>query len=224
MYTNPTDYFMGLMKDDLAASGLADAWRKASAADVAVQAPPPVAPISCRKVADDPSLHAAGEFYEADEAFQSAHSVLQVRGARFSLCSSWYSRLQVLGFSCMEQWLVLACLWYPASASAERHQALGQAAQLRRVCAQVDPQFQTVELYGPSDPETGAKSAMDSQTPNGGSAEGPAKAARAGGSGHVKRSAGTNMIAVFAFGVTGAWGASKVVVSRVHFCDLGGGD
>lgn len=79
MYTNPTDYFMGLMKDDIAASGLADAWRKASAADVAVQAPPPVTPISCRKVADDPSLHAAGEFYEADEAYQSAHSVLQVR-------------------------------------------------------------------------------------------------------------------------------------------------
>ena len=79
MYTNPTDYFMGLMKDDVAASGLADAWRRASAADVAVKAPPPVLPISCRKVADDPSLHAAGEFYEADEAGQSAHSVLQVR-------------------------------------------------------------------------------------------------------------------------------------------------
>ena len=102
MYTNPTDYFMGLMKDDIAASGLADAWRKASAADVAVQAPPPVAPISCRKVADDPSLHAAGEFYEADEAFESAHSVLQVRGACAALspvCGGWYGRVQMPGVS-----------------------------------------------------------------------------------------------------------------------------
>ena len=55
----------------------------------------------------------------------------------------------------------------------------------------MDPQFQTVELYGPSDPQTGAKSAMDSQTLTGGSAE----AARAGGSGHVKRNAGTNITA-----------------------------
>lgn len=67
-----------------------------------------------------------------------------------------------------------------------------------RVRAQVDPQFQTVELYGPSDPETGAKSAMDSHTISG-FAEGTAKAARAGGSGHVKRSAGTNMTALFGF-------------------------
>ena len=118
MYTNPTDYFMGLMKDDIAASGLADAWRKASAADVAVQAPPPVAPISCRKVADDPSLHAAGEFYEADEAFQSAHSVLQVRRARFPVGSGWYSRFKVLGVSRVEQWWVLASFRCPTSAPA----------------------------------------------------------------------------------------------------------
>lgn len=114
MYTNPTDYFMGLMKDDIAASGLADAWRKASAADVAVQAPPPVAPISCRKVADDPSLHAAGEFYEADEAFQSAHSVLQVRGAPAALCpvccnlSSPGSRF--LQVACLKQFLMVSCV------------------------------------------------------------------------------------------------------------------
>lgn len=63
----------------------------------------------------------------------------------------------------------------------------------------MDPQFQTVELYGPSDPETGAKSAMDSQTLNGGAAEGSAKAVRAGGSGHVKRSAGTNTTALLGF-------------------------
>lgn len=103
MYTNPTDYFMGLMKDDIAASGLADAWRKASAADVAVQAPPPVAPISCRKVADDPSLHAAGEFYEADEAFQSAHSVLQVRGAS----AARFPAPAAAGFQALGSWGLL---------------------------------------------------------------------------------------------------------------------
>ena len=69
----------------------------------------------------------------------------------------------------------------------------------------MDPQFQTVELYGPSDLQTGAKSAMDSQTLSGGCAEGTAKT---GGSGHVKRSAGTNMAPLL--GVWCGWRAGRL--------------
>ncbi|KAK9823066.1 hypothetical protein WJX81_006280 [Elliptochloris bilobata] len=150
MYTNPTDYFMGLMKDDVAAGSLAEAWMRSDAAVVAAYAPRPVTPISSRKVADDPSLHVAGDFYEADEAYQSAHSVLEV-----------------------------------------------------------DSQYRTMELFGPSDPKTGVKSALDShQAANGGGLDALAKQGAAKGSGGVKRSADRRVLELEdgeAEGPAGGW-------------------
>ena len=74
----------------------------------------------------------------------------------------------------------------------------------------MDPQFQTVELYGPSDPETGVKSAMDSQVVSGSSPEGVAKPVRASVSGHVKRSAGMDLIALLRFQCDRSAGFSSV--------------
>jgi len=88
-YTNPTDFFMGLMKDDATAGTLADVWRKRYEGMVASAPPLPVAPISKRAVADDPTLAPGPEGY-ADgykaEAFESAHSALEVR-AQLSRCA-----------------------------------------------------------------------------------------------------------------------------------------
>lgn len=89
MYTNPTDYFMGLMKDEGAAGALADAWRKSDAGVVSACAPLPIAPISKRAVADDPTLNGDSEGYDG-EPYATAHSVLEV-GA---LCQHYIVRSQ----------------------------------------------------------------------------------------------------------------------------------
>lgn len=60
-----------------------------------------------------------------------------------------------------------------------------------RALEQVDSQFQTAELYGPPDPETGVKSAVNGHAPtNGIGLSGHERAPVAGSDGRAKNGAG----------------------------------